>query len=179
VHKTETYIDGRLVAVIDDALTAAQKIDMWKAVNNSRYKVQRIATAFLKDQPTLRSTWLEEDQKKVGFFDYPNVKKLLAEHKCKPDEVYVVIGTASDVYRYHVDNSTNNLTLLYYANLVWQPSWEGETHFSDEQMQDIRCSVSFKSGRIVLFDGSIPHKSSQPSHEAPDYRFVVVVKLKG
>jgi hypothetical protein len=62
-------------------------------------------------------------------------------------------------------------------NLEWHPTWEGETHFSDENMNDIMFSTAFIPGRLVFFDGNIPHKSSQPGPLAEFYRFVFTIKF--
>jgi hypothetical protein len=67
--------------------------------------------------------------------------------------------------------------MLGYLNMSWDPCWEGETHFSDEQGKDTLVSAGFVPGRIIVFDSSIPHKSSQPGPMADNYRYVLAVKL--
>jgi hypothetical protein len=82
------------------------------------------------------------------------------------------------MYQYHLDSHVETtLTGLYYGNIDWRPEWEGETHFSDENMSEILYTSSFLPGRLVFFDGTIPHKSSQPSADAPYYRFVLSMKF--
>ena len=62
--------------------------------------------------------------------------------------------------------------LLYYINLEWRDGWHGETLFYDPYDNDkISFASLYKPGRIILFDGSIPHAIRPQSIKGPKFRF--------
>jgi hypothetical protein len=61
--------------------------------------------------------------------------------------------------------------VLYYVNLEWQDGWHGETLFYDESLKNIVFASPYIPGRIVVFDGSIPHTIRPQSYIASHYRF--------
>lgn len=184
-HK-EFLIDGRRkIEVYDDVFTAAEKYHMYLYMVNSKYSVTRVSVPIPEAhsvRKTLSCPLSLRETLNMGFFsnkfvvDY--LRKQPKENQLRLNQAYILLCTSGDLYQYHVDSVTeNNITGLYYANIDWRPEWEGETHFSDEKMAEILYTSSFLSGRLVFFDSTIPHKSSQPSADAPYYRFALAVKL--
>lgn len=49
-----------------------------------------------------------------------------------------------------------NKTVLVYLNPVWDAQWGGETIFFDDDL-DCRKAIQPRAGRVVVFDGRIPH----------------------
>lgn len=66
------------------------------------------------------------------------------------------------------------LTALWYMTTHWEPEWGGETMFFDSSGDAMFC-VSPRPGRLVLFDGAIPHVGRPPSRicYAPRYTFAI------
>tara|TARA_R100000152_G_C6765947_1_gene190822 strand:- start:730 stop:1272 length:543 start_codon:yes stop_codon:yes gene_type:complete len=64
-------------------------------------------------------------------------------------------------------------TLLYYINMEWKPEYYGETLFFNDLGTEVEYTSLFKPGRIVFFDGKIPHTIRPSSHIAPSYRFTL------
>ena len=63
---------------------------------------------------------------------------------------------------------------LYYVNLDWKDGWYGETLFYDPlNLQKIDFASSFIPGRILLFDGSIPHTIRPQSIKGPKFRMTL------
>jgi len=77
------------------------------------------------------------------------------------------LSTPSDTYFTHTHAGT---TLLYYANPDWNEHWYGETIFYDNGVNEIFFSTKYKPGRLLLFDGAIPHSIRPQSSAAPNYR---------
>lgn len=173
----EHYIDGKKIEIFDDLFEVREKHQIYDFIERSIFKVKRIPANWIPtNQPTLKSEYSFIDSIKSGFFN-KNIVEIIKRNNLRVNKIYVNLCTASDIYEYHVDGFTKgSLTMIYYANLKWQPNWEGETHFSNNE-NDIDYCSSFIPGRLVLFDGSIPHKSTQPSFLAEQYRYVYVVKL--
>ena len=66
------------------------------------------------------------------------------------------------------------LSVLYYINLDWRDGWHGETLFyNPNNLKEIIYTSLYIPGRIILFDGSIPHAIRPQSIKAPKFRFTL------
>lgn len=74
---------------------------------------------------------------------------------------------------YHVDS---NKTVLVYLNPEWNWNWGGETMFFDHNLEAKRV-VSFRPGRVVLFDGRLPHLGCAPSAHYLYNRYIMAFKF--
>lgn len=178
------FVTNKKIEIIDDLFTAKERLTFYNYACNANYMLNRIPhdlPEHRKNQKTLKSTLSLSDIINLGFFSHPYILNYVKENKLRIRKCYINLCTASDSYSYHIDDeepvSYQVPSGLYYLNLDWDSSWEGETHFADEEMKDIIFSSAFIPGRLVLFDGSIPHKSSQPSMSAPYHRMVLAIKF--
>ncbi len=174
----------RFIDIYDDVFDYAETSKMAMFAKRSTFKLERVPSVDLPDYlkfATLKSEYNIHELISMGFILSPRLKFL--RDRIKSDElrlhrVYLNLSTAQDIYTYHVDSEYDNEpTLLYYVNTIWDPTWEGETHFSDEDGKDIIYSSSFMPNRIVYFSSTIPHKSSQPSFLAKDFRYTLTLKF--
>lgn len=181
--KTKRFnLDGKFIDVFDGALSFAEVTDAHTYAEGSLYRPKRAGGEFYigRYQTTLRSSLSVTDICNFNFFKNEFVLEYMRTNGFRVRDAYINLCTASDVYRYHVDTYDEKdgcRTLLCYLNHEWMPEWEGETHFSDQEAKDILVSCAFIPGRIIVFDSTIPHKSSQPGPTTPAYRYVLVLKL--
>ena len=183
-HRQIDYGNGKVIDIYDDIFDFSQIYQMMDFAKTSNYKVDRLAPTIIpvtQQFTTLKSEYSIYDLLRLEFFkgkSTENIKQRLIDAELRLRRVYVNLSTAQDVYHYHCDSDINeDITLLYYFNPVWEPNWEGETHFGDEKAKEIIHSVSFIPGRVVTFSGSIPHKSSSPAFFAPEFRYVLTIKF--
>jgi hypothetical protein len=176
----EHYIDKKPIKVIDNIFLSHERIKILSFIENSQFNIIRQPSgySFLKtEQPTLKSDYTIDETVESGIFDNKFLVKYINHNNFRVQKTYVNLCTASDIYLYHTDTATvGSMTVIYYANLEWKPHWEGETQFSSDMIDSDYCA-SFIPGRMVIFDGTIPHKSTQPSYSAEQYRYVYVIKL--
>ncbi|HVT18288.1 MAG TPA: 2OG-Fe(II) oxygenase [Thermoanaerobaculia bacterium] len=71
-------------------------------------------------------------------------------------------------------DSSDSVTFLYYANLVWRGEWGGETVFYDQHL-DAVAAVTPKPGRLVMFHSNLFHRAGVPHPDTPTYRYTVSV----
>ncbi|HXY98036.1 MAG TPA: 2OG-Fe(II) oxygenase [Steroidobacteraceae bacterium] len=69
------------------------------------------------------------------------------------------------------------LTALWFITPEWNPEWGGETLFFDSSM-DAQVAVSPRPGRLVLFDGSLPHVGRPPNRICYVSRYTLAYKLQ-
>ena len=86
------------------------------------------------------------------------------------------LSTPTDTYFAHPHRNT---TLLYYANPSWKEEWAGETLFFNEDVSEVVYTSIYKPGRVIIFDGSIPHSLRPQSKIAPQYRFTTALFFEG
>jgi hypothetical protein len=154
---------------------------MYNFILNSSYRIKEADTSVREylGYTHLVSNYDDKDVDAFGIFKSKSFAPLSALlHGYVPYRTYVNLCTTSDRYFYHTDGSEEELTMLYYANVEWNANWEGETPFASDDLQHIEYASPYVPGRVVLFDASIPHKSSQPLPGAPYYRFTFVTKFK-
>ena len=105
-----------------------------------------------------------------------NLRKVSEKSKFKInidnfDKCIVNLSKCGD---YHFNHTHKGLmVLLYYVNLEWKDGYAGETLFYDDSLVNAESVVSFVPGRIVIFDGTIPHTIRPQSTYGPDYRFTI------
>ena len=78
----------------------------------------------------------------------------------------------------HVDapyDVPENKTVLLYLNYEWHPNWGGETIFYDHNL-DAQRIVTPKPGRVVMFDGRIPHTGRPPTPRYMMNRYIITFK---
>lgn len=93
--------------------------------------------------------------------------------------LYVNSTVFGDMYYPHRDFNENekHLTVLYYANPVWNADWGGETILYDDD-GDARMVVSPRPGRVLAFRGAILHRGGVPTRACFEERLTVAYKLR-
>ena len=104
---------------------------------------------------------------------------MFAGEKFELERAYVNSAVYGDVYFPHRDCLAydNDVTVLYYGNLVWESDWGGETVFFNENL-DAELAVSPRPNRAIAMRGAIPHRGGVPSRVYHLERFTIAYKLK-
>jgi hypothetical protein len=177
--RKQITVESRTIDVIDDAFSLAEKDHIYDYAVNSPYKLSRLSSEIpsQRSYPTLKCNVSISELIRLGFFN-KSMLSIIKDAELRVLQAYINLGTCSDRYFYHIDSTHGkDKTMLYYVNLDWRQEWEGETHFSNESLTDIVHSSAFIPGRTVLFDATLPHKTSQPSYGAEVFRYCLVIKL--
>jgi len=82
-------------------------------------------------------------------------------------------------YHAHRDSpeDSKNVTILYYANPIWERDWGGETIFYNDD-NDAAMAVSPRPGRVVVSRSAILHRATGPTRGCYDERFTIVYQLR-
>jgi Rps23 Pro-64 3,4-dihydroxylase Tpa1-like proline 4-hydroxylase len=121
----------------------------------------------------LHSEYSVDDVHAFGIFKAlrdDKVKELLAGAAFY--KATVNLSVPGDV---HYAHTHKNLTMLYYANPEWRQEWAGETLFFSDDLSEVVFTSVYKPGRIILFDGGIPHTIRPQSRVAPQHRTTVAL----
>ena len=113
------------------------------------------------------SEWSLDDLKNSKLYPYiENVYPCENWYKC------IVNCTKSNDHFYTHSHGDNTHVILYYANLEWRDEWAGETLFYTPDRKSM-SAYQYVAGRILEFDGSIPHTIRPQSAIGPQYRFTI------
>jgi hypothetical protein len=95
----------------------------------------------------------------------------------------VNLGIPTDCHQLHTDIAGSLtgfdecLSLLYYVNCDWNINWGGETLFYSNDLHNIEYTSIFKPGRIIIFDGAIPHSARPQAVLSTQHRFTLACKF--
>ncbi len=102
-----------------------------------------------------------------------------AQAQYKIYRCYCNYAAYGDMLFTHTDcpPGAGELTALWFIAPEWNVEWGGETLFFDSSM-DAQVAVSPRPGRLVLFDGSLPHVGRPPNRICFASRFTLAYKLQ-
>jgi hypothetical protein len=172
----ELTVEGdKKIYVFDDVFELAWRRYAYQYVMRSQYTIGWGDTEESSEAQHvyLHSCLSVDELKELGLLKAmrePKLRELLAGAEFSKATINLSIPT--DTYFAHPHK---NLTLLYYSNIRWQEEWAGETLFYDESVSEIVFASMYKPGRVILFDGSIPHALRPQSRVAPHHRTTVAL----
>ena len=176
-----TTSEGRSIHVFDDLFTFNERTHMFSFIKNSLYSTKGSDNAYNDDPVSqLYSGWSEGDLDTFGIFKLPGAAQLLPlVDGRKIIQIRCNLTTLSEVNDFHVDGTNKDpLTILYYANMVWHPSWGGYTLFANDLITNIEYASLYTPGRVIVFDGRIPHCVCTPTRAAKEHRYSFAVQYE-
>lgn len=172
-------ISGRELFICDNFIDRAMVIAIGsdlKTMPFVRKEKSRLGVPGLASSADIDAALLPRDP----FF----LKLRAVAEKMFPGEVlldqraYVNSAVYGDSYYIHRDSpeGSKDVTVLYYANLIWQPDWGGETIFYKDD-NDAVLAVSPRPGRVVVSRGAILHRGTVPTQDCYEPRLTIAYKL--
>ena len=182
--ETIEFSENKQLLIVDGTVSAEKHINIYfdccampyRICNSSIRDVQGISDRRLKTDLD-HTNPIIENLLEEGSDSKNLILKHIPSERYGFDRGYVNLGIHSDVNQMHVDGKYyDSKTLLYYANNHWEYNWGGHTAFFDDD-GNIKRIVEVKPGRIVIFDGGIPHTVLPMNiRSSPSYRFTVALK---
>lgn len=177
-------IEGKHLSIIDDAFSFQEIANIYTHVQEKSFIKCNIDT-LLHNTKYVDVKWTSEISHNDTFINLVTNRYFtsipeLTENAVQLGRQYVNFSTLDTVDLIHDDcqyDKLDHYTILQYATFTWQPHWHGETVFYNSDYSEIMMSVTFKPGRIVFFDSSIPHSARVPSKLAEYSRYTIATKL--
>ncbi len=88
---------------------------------------------------------------------------------------FVNLNLHDDIQFIHDDGEV--WTVVLFTNAEWREDWGGELLFYDRHPQGGALAIAPKPGRMVIFDGVIPHRGGVPSKICREPRVTFVTKF--
>ena len=179
----------RNIFVLDNYFEIGKSEDLFEYARNSYFQCLN-ADHDLNSTGVFDSKWrcnlTDQNVKDIGLstdiakdifkIPFKNIKELLVNNH------YINYSDTFTIDRMHVDttvvkpNEGSYYTMLIYAQSQWHYDWGGETKFYNNDLTEITLTVIPKPGRIVIFDGRIPHSASAPNRLAKEPRYTYAIK---
>ena len=172
-------IEPMSVKVYDGLVDARMVSELFDAVHQPVYRFGQKSNA--EDQ---FGFWIANIPDELIYADNPigalwrTVDGQITHGRFAIERMYVNAYTYGDCPTIHVDNDQpGGFTVLYYANEEWNAKWSGETVFYTPTCDEIVQAVLPRPGRIVVFDGRVPHVAREPNRISPVVRYTIAIKL--
>ena len=171
-------VDGRDVFVFDGLMSERDLGQYVEALARSPFT----RTEFAKPETEEHRHWVSElpmaNLPQLPL--WPTTERAVASarpgERYRPYRAYTNHAAFGDMLYTHCDCAPDQreLTALWFMSTHWEREWGGETMFFDGSGDAMFC-VSPRPGRLVLFDGAIPHVGRPPSRicYAPRYTFAI------
>lgn len=175
----KVQISGRDLFLCDGLIDAGMTTQLGIAVKGLHYKRSEKSRP---DVPALSSAADIDPAVVKGDPFFQRLKAVAGQmfpHETLSDlRAYVNSSVYGDSYFGHRDcpETSPNITVLYYANLIWQTDWGGETIFYNDD-EDAVLAVSPRPGRLVVGRGAILHRANVPTRSCYEERLTVAYKL--
>jgi SM-20-related protein len=174
-------IGDRGIWVFDGLLPAHSVATMVNALDRAPFTRTEVATP---DTPQYRHWACEMDLRVLtGLPLHQATLKAMAhvapDRHYRAYRAYTNFASYGDVLMIHTDcvPGADEFTALWYLANDWDADWGGETVFYDDD-RDARFIVSPRPGRLVIFDGSIPHAGRPPARQCTTARYSFAIKLE-
>lgn len=173
-------VEGRDVFVFDGLLTDADLSAYVEALARAPFTRTEVA----KPETAEYKHWVSEmalaNVTRLPLW-VPTERALAAARpgeRYQPYRAYTNYAAYGDMLYTHTDcqPGQREITALWFLSTQWEPEWGGETMFFDASGDAMFC-VSPKPGRLVLFDGAIPHVGRPPTRICYTPRYTFAIKL--
>lgn len=178
MSKIKHYSPTKGIDVYDNVFDVAKRFNIREGVKKCPYHIGWSDTTD-KTEEYMFSNWLPEALKSMHFFSDFVKGHPLYEKVALDKFIRCIVNNDVCTNTHWTHTHINENVLLYYADMYWEEHWGGETLFFDKkQNNDIIFGSRYTPGRIIWFDGEIPHTFKPQSRLGPKYRFSISIFFK-
>lgn len=173
--------NNKTLEVYDDLFSYDEKLHLIKVITQSLFRVNGADSVFnarTDSIPQIYSSYSEQDLEYIGILKTKAFGFLHQDHKLLDKQIKQVrinLSPPSERNLVHTDQA--GITFLYYPNLEWKLEWGGHTLFLNEKLDEAEYTCLNVPGRVVVFDGTIPHMVMTPTMMAPVHRYSFAIQF--
>ena len=101
----------------------------------------------------------------INFYKY--LSDYILKEKYKLESIQLNGQSMGQKGTVHIDNGYNDgkKTLMVFINSKWKSKWGGDFQLLEEYNDNAKIikSIKYVPGRVILFDGNIPHRGLSPT----------------
>lgn len=172
-------VEGKRIAVFDDLVEAAAVQRLAASLEQSGFIKSEVARPETRQFKHWAVNIPEAQTQQLPIYA-PTMEAVAVfaggEGRYRMYRSYCNFAAYGDMLFIHTDAQpgSRELTVLWFIAPEWNPEWGGETLFFNTAL-DAEYVVSPRPGRLVVFDGAIPHVGRPPNRIcfAPRYTFAM------
>lgn len=166
---------GKTIEIYHNLFSYKERCDIYHFAKNLSFTVSG-DHVYSKLTNQLACNLSKNDVEKIPFLTNPLVQEVIRKNNLSNVfQCRINLSNCSEYNTVHYDNS--KVTLLYYVNMEWKLEWGGQTLFLNEDLTKVEhCSLT-EPGKLIVFEGSIPHMLVNPTIYAEESRFVFVLQM--
>jgi hypothetical protein len=170
---------GKKVTVYDNFIPLILRSTLFQFVKESRFVIGWHDGEYVKarSHEFLHSQYSLEDNENAGLLPFLRTTEI-NKHIEGADPLKSMINLSVPCDTHFPHAHPESLVVLYYVNLEWENHWHGETLFYTEDLNDIELALKYTPGRVIVFDGSIPHAIRPQSISADKHRFTYAMTFE-
>lgn len=168
-----------MIDTYDDLFSHEERTRLWRFLNSSFFKITGFDTDVSTSYNQIYAKYSQDDLNNFGITKTEAFQQLDSIHsfsKRSIKQIRVNCSTPTEECNFHTDGIKGSVTFLYHANLIWKPEWLGYTIFGSQNLKEVIHTSFFTPGRVIVFDGSIPHMVVPPSVFAKGHRLSFAIQ---
>jgi len=169
------------IEIFDDLFRLKQRTALYNLAQGAIYKIGWEDTIQPEYRSVDRPLFSDVPESMLNYLQYfqtikknPRIENILDEYYIQKRVINLTLPCNVHFVHAHEENSK---IILYYMNLDWNEGYMGETLFFSENKKEIVYSSPYTPGRVIIFDGDIPHTIRPQSFMAPIHRFTFATVL--
>ena len=168
------------ILIYDDTLTRQRQIELYTFAENSNYQFHNFDSMLgVVQHGAITKPYCILSPEEINFLKLTDHIDFLKDKKYEILRQYINASTSGTDDTIHIDDHNDNtFTVLYYATPIWNINWGGHTIFTDEKEENIIKTSTFKPGRFVIFNSTIPHSATPIARIAKMIRYTIATKLR-
>ena len=155
--------------IFDDVLPFSAQQRFFEYIYKSNYSIGWYDRLEKRQYDYFHSPYSMIDVKKSNFFDSIINKKLFK--LLKNQTLYKATVNVSMPHETYFVHSHGGDSLIYYPNMTWEQSWEGETFIYEDDGKTIHTCIPYTPNRVLWLKSNVAHSIRAPNNSAYDRRF--------
>lgn len=169
--------NGKIIHSYNNLFTFDEKQTFYSFFMKSLFVITGCDSIYDKNNGQVYSSYSHDDLTNLGMTNtkgFKHINELYSFNMRKMKQIRLNCSTPFEKSNAHSDYS--GLTLLYYVNREWNLNWMGHTMFLNEKMDEVEYISLYQPGKVVIFDGTIPHMIATQNYQSQDNRLSFVIQ---
>lgn len=176
-YKTFETSDGRIIHSYDNIFTFDERQRFYDFIMKSLFVITGSDSVYDGDNNQIYSNYSAKDLNNMGILEtngFRYLDEIYGFSSRKTKQARVNCSTPFEKSNIHSDYT--GLTFLYYVNREWNLNWMGHTMFLNETMDEVEYISLYKPGKVLIFDGTIPHIISTQNYQSKGNRLTFAIQ---
>jgi hypothetical protein len=179
--KSISLPNNKILDIYDDHFSFNDRYKFFNYIKNSIYKIggnDGSGQEQFDQIQQIYSVFSPSDIDKMELSQTDLFKHIAEKYKLQNRQLKLIrVNFSPPSERNFIHCDAAGVTVLYYASVTWKLEWGGHTLFMDDNLDEAVYTCIYKPGRVVVFDGTIPHMIMTPTMMTTQYRYSLALQF--